>query len=348
MNKQHESYLREFFIKMNKYFNSNWCVLHSYETLPYFSNSDVDMAFSSNDLNNLEKLIIKIADKQGWTVYQKLWYDAPKSIYYILKENNNNTFLALDFLVDNNGIGRYGFETSLLTNNCDLFDNFIPIPNSEVAFSYKFVKRIVKKIPIIKDDQYLLNLFEVSNHKKIEEMMISQFGNSGNSLLQKHFKNNNFLLNNTEINFLLKSKKNIFIKSSKYFQKLYWESRRILNRIFFPCGMIIYIPNLSEGELNIFKITLEKKLGILFRFIKLNKSNSLSISLKGLIGSTLIISPLKEKTKSLKIRSHWFLFSRKLLDIQLQDIGNIEDLVNSYYDEILQVLLKRNRFQRRL
>jgi len=63
---------------MNIDFKDQWCVLHSYDSLPYFSESDVDMAFSGTDTHKLEKLVINVAEKTGWQLYQKLWYDVKK------------------------------------------------------------------------------------------------------------------------------------------------------------------------------------------------------------------------------------------------------------------------------
>ena len=69
----HRSYLDPFFREMESHFKGNWCVLHSYEQLPGYSESDVDMAFSDNRFELLENLIHRVGQETGWTVYQKLW-----------------------------------------------------------------------------------------------------------------------------------------------------------------------------------------------------------------------------------------------------------------------------------
>ncbi len=343
MNNRHESYLKPFFEKMNSNYKGQWCVLHSYESLPFFSTSDVDMAFSSNNLDELETLIIDIAKATEWTILQKLWYDVEKSIYYVLKNNNDNTYLALDFLIDNAGIGIHRFSTSLLTDNCDYYNNFIPIPNSEVAFSYKFVKRVVKKIPIIEDKKYLLSHYRSSDYKKIENIMENQFTTKGSQLLAKHFKNENFLLSSSEIDFLVERQNNKFKRSTKIINKLYWETLRKINRIFFPCGMIIYLPNLSEDDLNMFIKLLKERLSILFRFIKVNKSESLLFNFKGLIGSTIVINNTDKFNNKRAIISHWLPLRRESIqEINMQEI-DIEQLLDIYCHKINSILLKRDR-----
>ena len=181
----HESYLTVFFDRMNRKFPNDWCVLHSYETLPQFSESDVDMAFSGTSISALEELISEVAKTTGWRVYQKLWYDVESCFYYVLKQNDTDVFLALDFLIDNDGLGKYGFKTSVLTNLCLMTPEKFPIPNSEVAFSYKLIKRIVKKKSLADDKRYLMEQYGLSDSNKIDMFLTKQFGNPGNEMIRK-------------------------------------------------------------------------------------------------------------------------------------------------------------------
>ena len=104
MNTSHESFLVPFFKEMNTEFQDKWCVLHSYETLPYYSESDVDMAFSGTNIDALELLIKRMAKATEWVLLQKLWYDVQKCYYYVLRHAESGTLLAIDFLIDNDGI----------------------------------------------------------------------------------------------------------------------------------------------------------------------------------------------------------------------------------------------------
>ncbi len=346
VNHKHKSFLIPFFKEMNIMYPEKWCVLHSYETLPYYSESDVDMAFSGDNIGDLEKLIVKIAKRTEWQIYQKLWYDSKQCFYYVLKNNSSDVKLAIDFLIDNEGIGRYGFKTSVLTSKCDTFNEIVKIPNSEVAFSYKFVKRIVKKIPIIKDEEYLLKHYNMSDTGVIDEIMQEQFGKEGADILRGYFENKVFLLSNKKINILNKIKKNRFnLTIIKPLQKLYWESRRFFDRIFYPCGIIVYVPNLSDDDIDKFKEILSKKFSILFRFVEINHSSSIKNNLKSLVGSTLIISPVDNFNKNCTIQKHW-LFSKyaSLDEINVDDWSDIDKISQIYYEKILEILLKRGNF----
>lgn len=342
MKKDHESFLNPFFKQMNKMFPDRWCVLHSYENLPFFSQSDVDMAFSSPNIGALEILIKNIANNKEWTIYQRFWYDTEKCLYYVLK-NDKDIFLALDFLVDNNGIGRYGFETSLLTYKCSTYHEFIKIPNNEIAFSYKFVKRIVKKRPLEEDQKYLFQHYNLSNHKRVSTILTNQFGLNGIKLIQKRLNKNSLLFTVDEVNFLIKEKRKIFIQKLKFINKIYWESRRVFNRIFYPCGIIINIAELQEDEMKIFLKLLTTKVGILFRYVLLNKSNSIKMNLKGIMGSSLVVCPVKNFNQDKAIKLHWLYSNYK--GIVLKEHIDIEDLANQYYVLILDALLSRNRLK---
>jgi len=347
MKSNHKLYLEQFFQKMNEFFPNKWCVLHSYKTLPYFSESDVDMAFSSNDIEKVEALIMDVAIKTDWQVYQKFWYDSQKCLYYVLK-NDKNIFLALDFLIDNDGIGKYGFPTSMLTEKCEMFLGYIPIPNNATAFSYKYVKRIVKRRSPSENEKYLLKHYRLSDYDKIEEILTSQFGTEGMKLISKKLTNEDFSLTDKEMTFLMKKKKERLFKSNKIFKKLYWEILRILNRVFYPNGIIINIPELSDTELEIFTNKISKKVGLLFRFVKSNHSCSLSINLKGLIGSTLVINPRRKFNTNKVIQTHWLYPRYTSIDFQDNSFQNLENMVNIYSLAIEKVLLSRKRFNRRV
>ena len=184
----HKSYLEPFFKEMNHKYKNNWCVLHSYETLPFFSNSDVDMAFS----------------------------DIETCYYYILKDKNSEVYLALDFLIDNKGVGRYGFKTSILTNKCRVIRSSIPVPNHEVAITYKFTKRIVKKRELIEDIKYMDYHFKRSNRNNLMLLLESQFGKKSLGLINKCLENKNYLIDDTDCNILLKNRKKQYNYSANF------------------------------------------------------------------------------------------------------------------------------------
>ncbi len=325
-NNIHQSFLEPFFQEMNKLFDQQWCVLHSYETLPNYSESDVDMAFSGKDITLLEKLILNTAKASGWTLYQRLWYDAEQSLYYVLKSNEDDFELAIDFLIDRFAVGQYAFETTLLTENCERWNDIIPIPNSSVAFSYKLVKRIVKHRDLEKDNEYLLSHYEQGNSQRIREILTGQFGKEGLSLLENYLEKKDFAISKEDREKLKRFKKR------KRSLRAYWETQRIFNRLSKPCGMILSLP-LQEEESELFVEKLRLKVGLLFRFVRYQKSATFFDKFKCLIGSTLLI----EDAKIAKIQTTWWGNSDKL---NLSDDSTLE----SSYQAILTALKNRKRF----
>ncbi len=305
MNNSHASFLIPFFKKMNLEFADKWCVLHSYETLPYYSASDVDMAFSGKDIFALENLIKRLAKQTGWVLLQKLWYDVQNCYYYVLRHDESDTLLAIDFLMDNDGIGKYGFTTKSLTKNCVLIKDCFPVPNAETAFCYKLVKRIVKKRSIQEDESYLASQYDVADKAKVNTILTHQFGKKGKEPILTYLTDKNKTLAVKDIILLNKIRQREISSIGNRFKYLFWEIKRTLNRVLFPSGMLISIPNMDKEKLVIFTNTLEKKVGILFRFVRLNETNSKMVNLKGFVGSTLIICPNRNLKSEITIKSTW-------------------------------------------
>ena len=337
---KHSSFLIPFFVQMNIKFENKWCVLHSYETLPYYSESDVDMALDSIEIQKLEEIIFDVALENGWQVVQKLWYDTEKCFYYVLFETNKNNFLAIDFLVDKYGTGRYGFESSLLTNNCNIFKEIIPIPNNEIAFVYKFTKRLIKNIDFVNEISYMNYHFSKSKFSTLQFYFEKQFGKKSFSDIKKTFQNKNLnisdelrvsLLKNRDINLnrnvLFVLKKNIF------------EFNRILFRILFPSGMIIVLPTIFESKSKQISLLLEEKLSLSFRFYKQINSSSFLKFFKSMAGSTLVISFSKKNNSIIYIRSSWFL--RYKFNISNKALQNNDLLTDEVKALILNILTKR-------
>ena len=325
---------------MNASFPEEWCVLHSYETLPEYSESDVDMAFSGTSLKDLERLIEEVAKKNGWQVYQKFWYDVPHCFYYVLR-NKNNEFLAIDFLIDNRGIGRYGFETKILTDECEIFKGYIPIPSHEAAFCYKVIKRIVKQKSLIDDKKYLLEHFKLSEQKSIEKILLNQLGPLGAKMIIEKMTNENVLFNEEELNFLIRKKKEIYLKKGKFSRFLLWELKRYVERILSPRGIILLVPDLNPSELQNLKECLEKRVDLLFRDVKINGNQWKFQNFKGLSGSTLILQPTKKFHPKRVIKNHLFSNRKHKTGITRKTFSNIPEVADNYYELILITLKLR-------
>jgi len=153
-------------------------------------------------------------------------------------------------------------------------------------------------------------------------------------IFEPYLNEKNFLISKKDRKALnqLKKKNNLI--------RFYWESKRTLSRVFFPCGMILLVSTSldDEGFHNLVK-KLEDRVGLIFRFVKYQTSFSLYDEFKSLVGSTLIIR--RDKRNSLK--THWMVSKKKIINIE--ETMNIELLAELYYKEILLALKERNRFK---
>jgi len=338
MNTTHESYLVPFFKEMNTVFPRKWCVLHSYETLPYYSASDVDMAFSGSHVQTLERSIKKIAKETGWVLLQKLWYDVQNCFYYVLYKPETQTLLAIDFLIDNNAIGKYGFKTSSLTANSQMVNACFPIPNSDVAFCYKLIKRIVKKRSLKEDDAYLRNTYLKANKDQVHTLLESQLGNKGKELILRYLTDKNRPLSKSDITLLHRMRKKNLNSLQHMIKFRYWETKRSFNRVFKPSGMILTVAKLEEAQLQELTNMLSDKLDILFRFVKTNISGASIGSLKGFVGSTLVICSGSHST----LKTTWSKTTKLVLDQnEATRNNNVNSLADFYFKTIVRALADR-------
>lgn len=335
----HQSFLEPFFKEMNLKYKNEWCVLHSYKTLPFYSISDVDMAFSGDDTKGLENLIHNVATQNNWCVLQKLWYDLERCYYYILKDCSNDVYLALDFLIDNRGVGRYGFKTSILTKACKLEKSNILVPNSEVAFTYKFVKRLVKQREMITDFKYMDSHYSKSNKEDLLELFINQFGEKSSELIIKCLERRNYTLDKNEKKLLLRNRAEVLSQKSSKITRLMFSLNRVFNRVLFPSGMIIEVPISQKKSLELFKSMLEKKVNIMFRFVKLNSSNSFLNIVKWMSGSTLVICGTNKTENLCKIRWSWL--NTKKFTIEHKNLNDLDYLSEICKAEIIKTLTSR-------
>ena len=338
MNNSHESFLVPFFKEMNTLFPNSWCVLHSYETLPHYSASDVDMAFSGTDTSALELLIKKVADSTGWILLQKLWYDVQNCYYYVLCHKESDTLLAIDFLIDNDAIGKYAFTTKVLTSVTIMEKDSFPIPNSEVAFCYKLIKRIVKKRSVTEDEKYLRDTYLRADKEKVDKILTHQLGIKGKELILRYLTDKNTPLTKSDITLLHTNRKNTLHSFNKGLKYRYWELKRSINRVVRPSGMILYTVPLEEIELTELTNLLAKKVDILFRFVKIGLPGNALNNLKGFAGSTLLICPSKDaKLKSSWVKTHMIMTS----SLEKSDKKYIQRLADLYYDQIVTALEDR-------
>ena len=347
MNHSHKSFLETFFLEMNRRFPKDWCVLHSFETLPDHSESDVDMALSSEDVEALERLILDVGHTTGWTVYQKLWYDEKYCFYYVLKQNGTDHYLALDFLIDNQGIGVYGFRSSILTKDCLIFKDQIRIPSHEAAFCYKLVKRIYKERSLDEDEVYLKEHFNLSDKTKVREILTQQFGEEGSLFILNLFKQKDLVFLQEHQDYLSKLKEKYFFDFNRRTRKKTWYGLRLLNRVIYPTGLILSIPYLEKNNLEKFHSLLEAKVDILFRKVSAYTTNSTLKNVKACLSSTLIIVPRSKLKKCQKLKISWYYGHKELIAPKsFVENGNLSALVDTAYQGLLEALEKKNNYKK--
>lgn len=73
-----------FFRTLFKVFNAadfKYVILHSWQTLPEITTSDVDMMIAADEKDRLEEVLTRVVRLSGWRFVQKLWYDVPCRIF---------------------------------------------------------------------------------------------------------------------------------------------------------------------------------------------------------------------------------------------------------------------------
>ncbi|MBA4390988.1 MAG: hypothetical protein C0399_08620 [Syntrophus sp. (in: bacteria)] len=216
-------------------------MLHSYEKLPQYAPSDVDMAVDSKDLRRAEGIVFDVAAALGFRVIQKLYYDIPRCFFYVLffrDDDGTPGFVQLDFLNDDYGIGRYILKTSALLDGKRKFNNFY-IPSIPVEACYLLIKKVIKK------------KFSPEHEAKLQSIL-KEDETAVKSILTKYF-GSDYLddiisliegVNQTEqartierLNWLLSSRYRI-LKPHLFVLHYLWFSKRAVERIFLPTGLV--------------------------------------------------------------------------------------------------------------
>ena len=123
-----------------------YCVLHSYESLPDHAPSDVDMAIDSAGLKKIEPIVMEVVKSFNFNIIQKLYYDIPRCYYYVIffrDEHKMPGFIQLDFMNDDQGIGRYCIPTKILLEGRKKFHDFY-IPSAASQACYLIFKKAIK------------------------------------------------------------------------------------------------------------------------------------------------------------------------------------------------------------
>lgn len=224
----------------------SYCVLHSYDTLPETVGSDLDIAMKIDKIADVESLLSDVATDNDWEIIQRLWYDIPLCFYYVLKSKKRPfRSVAIDILVDPDGIGRYGFSAETLIHgrvNHSLFYHSDP----SVEFCYKLTKRVRKGVFKDEDKEILNLLFSQGDPKLIKDILTDHYGKNMAERLIAIFQSDSGFqgylekISTLSITQLLRKR---YRSPAIVFKRAHWQTRRILHRITRPAGLVVTLPN---------------------------------------------------------------------------------------------------------
>jgi thymidylate kinase len=249
----------------------NYCVLHSYEELPEYAPSDVDMAVHSDDLSKVEGIVFDVAGSLGFQVVQKLYYDIPRCYYYVLffrDDDGTPGVVQLDFLNDDFGVGRYILKTDTLLEGRRRFNNFF-VPSVPVETCYLLIKKTIKK-KFAPEHQLKLQRLHDEEPASVEEMLARYFG-AGNltSILQlirgADGIDQSYLIERLRRFLFVRyrlSRPHVLLLS------YLWLARRVIERMLFPTGLIAIVISPDGGGKSTIADILLKRLGYCFRNTK--------------------------------------------------------------------------------
>ncbi len=243
----------EFLSAMFRRFNEAgvcYCVLNSYEQLPEFTASDVDMAIDKVGLKKVESIIFDLAETMGFKVINKLYYDVPLCYYYILSfrdADGQPGFIQLDFMNDEMGIGRYFLKTSCLLAGRRKFKQFY-IPSLVMEACYLFIKKIVKQTLLPAHEEKLRHLLN-QDRNEINRLLEPYFGSKNlpdiEILIQgKDYREQAKLLKTLKQAITIRHR--ICMPHLVAF-KFLWLGNRILQRINQPTGLVVALLSPDGG-----------------------------------------------------------------------------------------------------
>lgn len=294
-----EEFLNLFFSSLNN-MDGNYCVIHSYEELPFYSEGDIDIAISNFSKNDLESLMIQICNKLSWRITQRLWYDVPECFYYVLSSiKDRSVTLKIDLLFDENAVGYTHYSTGFLTENPVMHNN-IKHSSATAEFCYKLTKRIVKGFFKEEDTSVLNELFSKSNKSIVLNHLIRQYGSMNAEQIFHIFdspKGFSGMLPNQKTLYNAQKLRYKYGSLFRLLARIKWQIQRVAHRLRNPCGAIILLPDIYSGRLDEIKSKLSCASIDSFRVIMVaNKATSIH-RYKYLAASTLLLTTNKNLTE---------------------------------------------------
>lgn len=293
---------------------ANYCVMNNYDNLPTIIPSDVDIAIDIKHFSIMDSLINQFSEQAGVRVAQKLWHGNYKCAYIlIVGDFDEKKFLQLDFFVDFSIRGcPMLIDYKNLVMGCQPFRNFyIPRPDVEIVFiimrrlfkndwSFRHCDQITKLYNQIKSTEWLphryswmLVLIELAIKKEIK--VLAQRRNSDWNRLKR-----------TAI---------MGLSIKAHLENLYWQSRRILNRLRYETGNLTVVSNIPHANES-FGLSITEALSqVFYRSFVISSGSFVKIDKRlSLVTWPLLIIHLK----LFKVRKGLIVIEREPLSPQLQ------------------------------
>jgi hypothetical protein len=238
-----------FFERLNNQ-GVRYCVLHSYDGLPNYAPSDVDMAVASEDLERAESAVFDAAASLGFRVIQKLYYDIPRCYFYVVSFRDTDGkpgFVQLDFMNDELGIGRYLLKTETILKDRRIFKGFW-IPSVPVEACYLLIKKVIKKRILPEHERKLQDLLR-EEHQRVESLLADVLGADNVTIIRELIEGKGagrkgYLIEQLNralfVRFAVRKPQRVLLKGV-------WLMRRILERILSPTGLIIVLVSPDGG-----------------------------------------------------------------------------------------------------
>jgi len=263
-------YLSAFFERLNEN-KIRYCVLHSYEDLPAYAPSDVDMAVASADLQKAETVLFEVSDSLGFKVIQKLYYDIPRCYYYVVffrDDVGTPGFVQLDLLNDDRGLGRYFMKTETLLEGRRQYNGFY-VPSVPVEACYLLIKKIIKGRSSPEHEARLKALLE-EDCESVTGMITRYFGKESGSDVQKLIKG----AGPSDLTAIAKRLRKALtlrqemLKPHLRVLSILWFARRTLERLLCPTGLVtVFISPDGGGKSTVADLVLHR-LRYGFRYVK--------------------------------------------------------------------------------
>jgi thymidylate kinase len=222
-----------------------YCILHSYDTLPAYSPSDIDIVIDPEYKHKLDYLIDKVAKEIRISIIQKLYYDVPHCYYYIIGRTDSSliNIVAIDCLIDEYGINRYYLPSKTLLEGRFRYKNFY-VPSYGIQTVYLLIKKTIKGKLFDKNFKKLRELY-LLNNKEIYQFLMKYFGNYlgmeiFNAIRDANIEGLKFLIPHLKKEIKKRGIQHLLIRIA-------WSFNRIIERVLYPTGELIVILSPDGG-----------------------------------------------------------------------------------------------------